>query len=67
MAKTKPPVVIDAIKWIAANDNPGDNDSPDELAGYLTICMTADLFGGMPEQIAQLVYLVRNPGYKVPT
>ena len=34
----------DAVRWIAENDAPADEDDLETLAGYLTVVMVADLF-----------------------
>ncbi|QDF14273.1 hypothetical protein vBDshSR4C_025 [Dinoroseobacter phage vB_DshS-R4C] len=34
-----------AVRWIAHEDNPGGGDSADDIAGYLTAHLVADLFG----------------------
>lgn len=59
------PTYREAITWIAVEDAPGDNDPPDMLRGYLTVCLVAclvaDLFGKDQDQVALDVYKERNP------
>ena len=50
----------DAIAWIADNDNPGDDDLPEELAGYLTVVLVADLYGVPAEDVAAQVWRCRD-------
>lgn len=44
-----------AINWIAFNDNPGDNEGAEAVAGYLTSHLVADLWGREPIQVGRAV------------
>jgi hypothetical protein len=55
----------DAITWIANEDAPADDDPPDVLAGYLTVCLVADLFGKENKKVAHDVFQLRHPEAKV--
>lgn len=48
-----------AAKWIADNDNPGDNEGKAEIASYMSTMLVADLFSCAPEQVAEDVHLMR--------
>ncbi len=50
----------DAIAWIVNNDNPGDNESADDIANYLTTLLVADVFGATPIEVAAAVWRLRN-------
>ncbi len=50
----------DAVAWIAHNDNPGDNESADDIATYLTTLLVADVFGATPIEVAVAVWRLRN-------
>ena len=47
------------IEWIADNDNPGDNDPLDAVAGYLTVTMLAHTFNLKKTDVAADVLLLR--------
>ena len=47
---------------IADEDNPGDNLSPADLRGMLTVALVADLFGVPVEQVARDVQYYRHVG-----
>jgi len=49
-----------AIEWIALNDAAGDNQSAEDMVGYVSVALVADLFGKSPEEIAQRVFEKRN-------
>jgi hypothetical protein len=49
---TKRPSYGDAVRWIASNDAPGDAVSTEELGGYLSVLLVADLFGADSLQVA---------------
>lgn len=68
---TKRPGYREAVYWIAVNDNPGDPmyqdsapDGPDEIAGYVSTLLVADLFGADPELVAKDVDRVRRKEFK---
>lgn len=41
-----------AVEWIAYNDEPNEYDE-DEIAGFISTCLVADMFGKDPMQVAQ--------------
>jgi len=49
-----------AIAWIAENDNAGMRDNVEDIAGYVTVCLVADLFGKSTADIAERVYTYRQ-------
>jgi len=49
-----------AIEWIALNDAAGDNQSAEDMVGYVSVALVADLFDKSPEEIAQRVFEKRN-------
>lgn len=55
----------DAVKWIALNDNAGE-DTPhnayaeSNIAGYISTCLVADLFGKQPAAVAHDVMIERR-------
>lgn len=51
----------DAIQWIASEDAPGDDDIIDDLQGYLTVCLVADIFNRPATQVARHVWNIRHP------
>jgi hypothetical protein len=60
--KNSQPRYVDAVDWIAQNDNPGDDDAAAEIAGYVTVIMVADLFNKSAEQVAREVLYRRGQG-----
>lgn len=48
-----------AIDWIAFNDNEGSGDDPKEIAGYMTVCLVADIWNIPRNQLAQAVWSIR--------
>ena len=48
-----------AVDWIAMNDAPADKLPEKELAGQLTVCLVADVFGKDKAQVAREVYKSR--------
>lgn len=60
------PTLTAAIEWIAFNDNPGDDESPETMAGYCTVALVADLFGKRPIDIAERVHRLRA-GFRLTT
>lgn len=49
-----------AVRWITENDNSGNGDSEEEIAGYVTTCLVADLFGVDNAQVAADVVTERR-------
>lgn len=62
MINAKEELYREAIFWIAANDNPGSAEAlnPKVVAGYLTVVMTADLFGVKANKVARSVVELRE-------
>lgn len=56
-------LLAQAITWIAENDNPGDDESADAIAGYLTTLLVADTFELEAKQVAEAVYKLRHPSH----
>jgi hypothetical protein len=55
----------EGVRWIAANDNagqdrPGDDDVEDIVSGYVSTLMLADLFDVEPERVARDVMRERR-------
>lgn len=48
------------VKWIAYNDNPGDHQPVEEVAGYLTVTMLAHCYNLAALKVAQDVMQFRN-------
>lgn len=42
----------EAVTWIALNDNAGNGDAIDDIAGYISTCLVADLFRKEPYIVA---------------
>jgi hypothetical protein len=42
------------IAWIALNDNPGDEEGLEEVSGYISTALLADLFSVDQKKVAQL-------------
>lgn len=40
------------VAWIAANDNSGNGDDVETVAGYVSTLLLADLFGKEPAAVA---------------
>ena len=64
MSKRKP-TYMEAIIWIAENDEAGGSQSPEEIALYISSVLVSDLFGVDPIQVGQHVVAVREN--KVPS
>lgn len=47
-----------AVEWIAMNDEPSQTE-PRDVAGYISTCLIADLFGVEPSRVARDVIRVR--------
>jgi hypothetical protein len=56
-----------AILWIAENDNDWDNEGAEELSGYISVALVADLFGKSAAEVAQDVYALRNGSVMIKT
>ncbi len=56
----KRPSYRHAVEVIALNDNPSANDPVEALAGYLTVCFIAEIFGIGSERVARDVWRYRN-------
>lgn len=54
------PTLEAAIEWIAHEDNAGSGDSAYQIAGYLTTCLAADLFGCGQNQLARRIAVARE-------
>lgn len=52
----------DGIAWIALNDDPASPDSkrPEIVAGYVSSCLLADLFGVPMEKVGRAVVRYRR-------
>lgn len=48
------------VAWIALNDAPADKASREELEGYLTVCLLADLLDISPTRVAQCIVSKRK-------
>lgn len=60
VAKSKRRMFAKAIIWIAQNDNAGNNDTPEDVAGYISTCLVCDLFGVPQDEIADHVMKFRK-------
>ena len=49
------------IEWIALNDNTGDDEPIDVLAGSLTVTMIAHCYDVDNKRVAADVYAIRHP------
>ena len=54
------PKYVEAIDWIANEDNPGDEQSLEVVAGYMSVGLVADLFGVPSHVVARDVVDRRN-------
>lgn len=60
----------DAVDWIAQNDESGSEDTPEQISGYASVVLVADLFDVDSIKVAGAVYNKRIalgyfPGKKV--
>ena len=57
----------DAAWWIALNDDPASPDAlrVDVVAGYVSTCLAADIFGVEREKIARMVIARRREHAKL--
>ena len=57
-----------AVAWIAQNDNAGNGDSIEEIAGYVSTLLLADLAEKDPDKVARDIMQVRSEhGGTLPT
>lgn len=54
--------IRDAAWWIALNDDPAAHDAlrEDVVAGYISTCLVADIFGIEREKVARMVIARRR-------
>lgn len=45
----------DAYRWIAHNDNAGSGDSKEQIRGYVSVALVADLWNVTTEHVANCV------------
>lgn len=50
----------DALRWIADNDNPGDDESAETIQGYLTVHLVADVWQRTTAEVAGSVFAIRH-------
>lgn len=43
--KLRKPIYAEAVIWIAENDASGDDQTVEDIALYISVILTADLFG----------------------
>lgn len=48
-----------AVEWIAAEDEPEDLNA-EEITGYITVHLVADIFGKEPEAVARAIVRKRK-------
>lgn len=48
------------VEWIALNDNAGNGDSAEDVAGYISTALLADLFGVDTSKVAADIMRVRE-------
>ena len=51
---------LDAVRWIAVNDEDGSGHSVEEIAGYLTVALVADVWTKDVEVVAEDVAGMRS-------
>lgn len=56
----KRPTLTEAIEWIAHNDNAGNGDSKNDIAGYLSTALAADLFACGQHRLADRIAIARE-------
>ena len=54
-----------AITWIATNDNDGNGDTFEDVAGYISTALVADTFDVQTDEVARDVMAVRAKGVTV--
>lgn len=50
----------DAVDWIARNDALGDDEGVEELRGYISVVLIADIFGADAVRVATDVKRLRD-------
>lgn len=50
----------EGIAWIANNDAPADNENAKAVAGYISSCLLADLFGVEAIKVGRAVVRLRR-------
>jgi hypothetical protein len=50
----------DGIAWIALNDNAGSDDGVEDIAGYISTCLLADLFEKNTADVAKAILRYRQ-------
>jgi len=58
---TKRPSIRAAVEWIAFNDEPNARDV-EEIAGFISTLLVADLFGVPATEVARRVVHIREAG-----
>lgn len=53
------------VAWIADNDNSHDDETPQEMSGYISILLLADLAGINNLNVAEDVYGWRHPDWRI--
>lgn len=51
---------LDAIAWIAQNDNPGDESTEEDLSKTISVLLVADLWRENPKMVAREVLAYRK-------
>lgn len=54
----------EAVDWIAFNDNAGSEDQCEDIQGYITVALVADIFGKEDSKVAADVARVRAKYYR---
>lgn len=49
------------VEWIAYNDNNGDDEGPEAIAGYISVTMLAHVYNVPARKIADEVFAIRHP------
>jgi hypothetical protein len=55
----RPNLYTKGVEWIAENDNAGDAESAEAIAGYVSTLLLADLFDEPPADVARDVVRYR--------
>lgn len=50
----------DAVEWIAFNDAAGDEASEEEVAGFVSTLLVADVFNKQPQKVAKDILRFRK-------
>lgn len=48
------------VAWIARNDNAGNGDSLEDVCGYVSVLLLADLFGKTEQQVGADIFQYRQ-------